>query len=413
MKGLNWTKGLYRAALAVVLASPFSVLPQSAAPMGSAVSLAVAGEPTPPGGIPLGPLIVYPAVEASIGHNDNLFSSNINKGSSTQNSVSPSVKAEGRAGAHTFSVSYRIDDVRYVDSPADNYTNHSLRGGANLVFSGRAGLRLRGEFRRGIDPRGSTDRASSAAPDEYINYGADGIFGYGAPGARGRIEIDGAAYARRYQNNRVSTEVSDRDATALGATFLWRVAPKTELLALTQYRRIDYVLASSTQDSTETRYQVGAKWEATAKTAGILKYGLLEKKFAATGRTDFSGASWDATVRWSPRTYSIVDFSSSKGTNESTGTGDFLLTQTYGVNWNHAWNSRFSTTALASQRKDEFLGTGGGRIDKTSTFGLKFSYQWQRWLRFGGEFTVMDRVSSPSTFDYTRHLWLLTLGATL
>lgn len=381
--------------------------------MESAASLPAPAEPSPPGGIPLGPLIVYPAVEAAIGHNDNLFSSNINRGSSTQHSISPSLKAEGKAGAHTFSATYRIDDVRYADSPADNYTNHSLLGNANFVISGRAGLRLRGEYRRGIDPRGSTDRAGSAAPDEYVNYGADGIFSYGAPGARGRIEIDGAAYARRYQNNRLTTEVSDRDSTAVGATFLWRVAPKTELLALTQYRRIDYVLVSSTQSSAEMRYQVGAKWEATAKTSGILKYGLLEKKFGATGRTDFSGASWDAVLRWSPRTYSIVDLSSSKGTNESTGTGDFLITQTYGVNWNHAWNSRFSTVALASWRKDEYLGTGGGRVDETSTFGVRFSYQWQRWLRFGGEYTVMERVSSPSAFDYTRHLWLLTVGATL
>jgi hypothetical protein len=161
------------------------------------------------------------------------------------------------------------------------------------------------------------------------------------------------------------------------------------------------------------RYQVGAKWDATAKTTGIVKYGLLQKDFNNSGRTDFSGTSWDATVRWSPLTYSVFDFNTSKSTNESTGTGDFLLTQLYGVNWNHAWNSRFSTGAQANWRKDDFLGTGGGRVDKTTTLGVSVNYQWQRWLRFGGSYTMTDRTSNPNTFDYTRHLWMLTVGATL
>ena len=206
---------------------------------------------------------------------------------------------------------------------------------------------------------------------------------------------------------------SDRDTTQLGGTFLWRIAPKTEILALAQRRSIDYSLDTSTQSSTETRYQVGAKWDATAKTSGIVKFGLLEKKFENSTRSDFSGSSWDGAVRWSPLTYSVFDFYTSKTTNESTGTGDFLLTQTYGMTWNHAWNSRFSTLGLANWRKDDFLGTGGGRVDKTSIVGVKLTYQWQRWLRFGGEYTMTDRTSNPNTFDYTRHLWMFTVGATL
>lgn len=387
---------------------------QTAAPLESAAALAPTSVlPVPPGGIPVGPMVVYPGIDVSIGHNDNLFSSNINKGSSSQTTVSPYARVEAKVGPNTFDAAFRLDDVRYSSSPADNYSGYGLLGNASLVFTGRAGLRLRAEYRRGFDPRGSTDRAASATPDEYINQGIEGIFSYGAPGAQGRIEIDGGAYSRRYQNNRTTTGASDRDTSQLGGTFLWRVAPKTELLALAQHRSIDYSLGTSTQSSSEMRYQVGAKWDATAKTSGIIKFGLLQKKFDSTGRTDFSGTSWDGAVRWSPLTYSVLDFYTSKSTNESTGTGDFLLTQTYGVNWNHAWNSRFSSAVQGSWRKDAFLGTGGGRVDKTSTLGASLTYQWQRWLRFGGSYTMTDRTSNPDTFDYTRHLWMLTVGATL
>jgi len=356
---------------------------------------------------------VYPGIDVSVAHNDNLYSSNINKGSSTQTSFSPNARIEARVGAHRFEAVFRMEDVRYADSPADNYSAYSFAGNADLVFSGRAGLKARAEYRRGVDPRGSTDRIGGSSPDEYVNQGVDGIFAYGAPGAQGRIEIDAGAYSRRYQNNRTATAASDRDTTQFGGTFFYRIAPKTEILTLVQRRSIEYAIDTSTQSSTETRYQVGAKWEATAKTTGIVKYGLLEKKFNGAGRTDFSGSTWDAIVRWSPLTYSILDFSTIKSTNESTGTGDFLLTQVYGVNWNHAWNSRFSSVTIANWRKDEFLGTGGGRIDKASTFGVTLSYQWQRWLRFGASYTLTDRVSTPDTFDFTRHLWMFTVGATL
>lgn len=403
-----------RVVLGLVLGISTGAFAQGAA-MGSAAELAPAATApvTPPGGIPVGPMVVFPGVDVSYGHNDNLFSSNINKRSSSQTTVTPYIKLEGKSGAHKFDISFRMNDVRYRDSTSDNYTDYSLLGNADLVITGRAGLKLRAEHRRGVDPRGSTDRLGAVTPDEWINQGVEGIFSYGAPGAQGRIEVDAGAFTRRYQNNRATTVVSDRDTNHLGLTFLWRVAPKTELLALVQHRGIDYILATSTQDSTETSYQVGAKWEATAKTAGIVKFGRTEKKFDAAGRTDFSGSSWSAAVRWSPLSYSVWDFSTTKATNESTGTGDFLLSQFYGATWNHAWNSRFSSAVQANWRKDEFLGGGGGRVDKTGTLGLKLTYQWQRWLRFGGEYTYTERTSNPNTFDYNRSLIMFTVGATL
>lgn len=400
----------------VMLALAGGALAQtSGAPIQSAAALSQASEQAAPsGGIPVGPLVVYPGVDVAVGHDDNLFSSNINKRGSTKSLVSPYVKVEGKPGPHKFDVLFRINDVRYNNSSADNFTDHSLLANADLVITGRAGLKLRAEYKLGYDPRGSTDRVGAGTPDEYINQGIGGIFSYGAPGARGRIEIDGGAFSRRYQNNRATTFASDRDNGQLGLTFLWRIAPKTEILALAQRTRIDYIEPTSTQDSTEMRYQIGAKWEATAKTAGIVKFGRLQKDFDnGVGRTNFSGSGWDAAVRWSPLTYSVWDFNTSKATNESTGTGDFLLTHSYGVNWNHAWNTRFSSAANASWRKDEFLGTGGGRIDKTGTLGLKLTYQWQRWLRFGGEYTFTDRTSNPGTFDFDRHLFMFTVGATL
>jgi len=370
--------------------------------------------PTPPGGVPVGPLVAYPGVDFSISHNDNIFLSNTNATSSSITTLSPYIRLEGKSGPDKFDVGFRYDDARHSNNSSENYSNYALTGNADLVFSSRAGLKLKAEHRYGHDPRGTSFRPAGPTPDEYVNQGIGGVFSYGAPGAQGRIEIDGAMFSREYQNNRTLTDVADRDTNTYGGTFFWRIAPKTELLFQVQETDTDYTLGASTLDSTERRYLFGAKWEATAKTSGIFKIGRLKRDFDSATRSDLSSASWDAGIRWSPLTYSVFDLSTSKATSESTGgIGDVILGTSYGLTWNHAWNSRFSSAINGNWRKEEFLGTGGGREDKTTSLGAKLTYQMQRWLKFGGEYVWTERDSNINTSNYKKNLWMFTVGATL
>lgn len=370
--------------------------------------------PTPPGGMPVGPLIAFPGVDVSISHNDNIFLSNTPTTSSTITTVSPYIKFEGKSGANKFDFGFRHDDARFSGNSAENNSSTALTGNADFVLSGRAGLKVKAEHRYGADPRGTSNRPAGPTPDEYINQGIGGVFSYGAPGAQGRIELDASAYSREYQNNRTLTDVADVDTNTYGGTFFWRIAPKTELLFQIQESDRDYQLGTSTLDSTERRYLVGAKWEATALTSGTFKVGRQKKDFDSSTRPDLSSASWDVGVRWSPLTYSSVDLNTSKATSESTsGIGDAILGTTYGLSWNHAWNSRFSSVIKGDWKKEEFKGTGGGREDKTTSLGVKLTYQMQRWLKFGGEYTRTDRDSNLNASDYKKNLWMFTVGATL
>ena len=366
-----------------------------------------------PGGFPVGPMTVYPGIDLAIGHDDNLFLQPTGTRSSSFTVVSPYVRAEAKPGPHKFDIGLRIDDGRYQSSAADNYTDYSLLSNGDLVFSGRAGLKLRAEHRHGHDPRGSTDRAIAGVPDEYDNTGIDGVLRYGAPGARGRVEVDAGTFARRYTNNRLTTDAADRDTGQLGGAFYWRVMPRTEVLAQVGFRGIDYRLAASTLDSTESRYLVGVKWEATAKTTGTAKFGRMKKDFDSALRQDFSGSAWDVGVRWSPLTYSVFDFVTSKSTGESTGVGDTVVAKNYGLTWSHAWSLRLRTQALASYRTDTYTGAGVSREDDNTSWGFRVDYDFRRWLRFGAAYTNFDRDSNTPGFDYKRNLLLFTVGATL
>lgn len=364
-----------------------------------------------PAGVPVGPLRAIPGVDLAIGHDDNLFSSDINKRGSSIRILSPYLRVEGAPAPHKFDVSLRYDAGRYGGNPDDNYDDYTLAGSAGLVFTGRAGLKLRAEHRRGHDPRGSTDRPFGTEPDVYKHSGGEGIFSYGAAGARGRIELDAGYFERRYQNNRAATEASDYATGSGGGTFLWRVQPRTDLLFQAQRRSYDYRLASSTLDSTEDRLYVGARWQATAKTDGTAKIGRLRKDFDDAGRQDIAEGSWEVGVRWSPLSYSVFDLASSRQTAESTGFGDTVLSSSHALSWTHDWSSRLRSQLLGAWRNDEYR--GAVREDDTATLGVRLTYQFRRWLRFGVEYLRTNRDSDLDAFDYTRNLILFTVGATL
>jgi hypothetical protein len=384
--------------------SPFQSVPQST--MGAA--------PADAGGFPVGPLTVVPGLDLAQGYNDNLRFTSSDTKSSAFTMVSPYVRALAKNGPDRYDATLRVSNAHYWSSSNDDFTNYSAIGNADLVFDGRTGLKLRAEFRHAMDPIGSTDRPVSKTPDQYNHYGIDGVFRYGAPGAQGRIEIDAGAFALRYTNHHDATDDSNRNTWQLGGTFYWRVMPRTEVLL--QARHIDFHYTEPTppsQSSGENRYYLGLKWEATAKTTGLLKVGYMTKNFDSSARKDYSGASWEAGVRWSPLTYSIFELTTSRITQESTGVGDAILSSNYSLVWNHAWSSRLRTQALAQYRKDDFLDSSPSRLDNTYTFGARVNYDFRRWLRLGAEYTYTDRNSNLNFYDYKRNLFLLTVGATM
>jgi polysaccharide biosynthesis protein VpsM len=366
-----------------------------------------------PGGIALDPLVVYPGLDLAVGYDDNLFSSDLNKRKSALAIMSPWVRIEGNPKPHRFDLAFRYDAGRYDDSSPDNYDDYAFLANGRAVFSARADLRARAEYLYGHDPRGSTDRPAAPTPDEFINSGAEATLGYGAPGASGRLEANGGFFTRQYQNNRVFTTASDRDTGILGATFLWRVAPRSQLFLQGDWRSIDYDLPTSTQDSTEQRVYVGARWEATALTSGSAKIGWLKKDFDSDPRQDVSTGSWEAGVRWSPLSYSAFDFNTSRQTQESTGVGDVIVSSIYNVLWSHSWSSRVRSQVLARWIDDDFRGAGVTRQDETGTLGLKLEYQFRRWLRLAADYSYSDRDSTVPAVVYKRNQVLLTLGLTL
>jgi len=191
--------------------------------------------------------------------------------------------------------------------------------------------------------------------------------------------------------------------------------PRSEILIQARHTDIHYTDYSPppTLSSTENRYYIVLKWEATAATIGTIRLGQVSKNFDNSARKDYSSFGWDAGVRWSPRTYSVFDFVTTKTPTEATGVGDAVVSSIHTVTGDHAWNSRLRTQARAGNRKDSFLESSPDRVDKTRSFGARVSYDFRRWLLFGAEYTHANRDSTLSFDEYKRNLFMLTVGATL
>lgn len=379
-----------------------------------------------PAGVPWGPVMVYPTVDLAYKHNDNIFSQpdGVGKKRSDITVIAPMARLEAKTGPHTFGLTARVEDGTYHNSRSDNYTDFQLGADASWAFSGRAGLKLRADYNQGHDDRGSVVGAGvGATPDRYQTTGVAGVFGYGAEGAQGRIEVDAGYLTKRYDNNQflsatTGTRFYDRDETRYGATFFWKVMPKTQVLVQAGQTHFDYNNGTyqsaglTVRDSVETRYLLGVTWEATYATTGIFKVGQVDKNFKNSSVPDFSGMTWEGIVKWRPLSYSGVDFYANRKPSEAS-LGSATFDTTTGLAWNHAWNSRLASTLSYSHLRQDYKGLGFDRRDSTDFYGAKLTYQVQRWLKLGAGYDFADKSSTAPLGGYDRNIFTVFLTGSL
>lgn len=356
------------------------------------------------------PLYATPFVGISAGHDSNLTSAPSNELDSAFQLYSGGVNLDARDANSVFMLRLLGTHANYSDSDSDNYTDWNSRTTYDIALTPRNFVRLGWDYSHGHDPRGSTDRGFSNSPDRYFLSIPGITYSYGAPSAQGRFEVFASRASKRYLNNRESTIVSDRNTKDFGGAFYWRAMPKTSFLVEARGTDLRYLWDRSDLSGSEARYYAGVTWEATAATSGTIKAGRLEKRFDSD-RPNYKGTSWEATVTWQPRSYSKFDLYSSRQPIESTGLGNFILSDASGIVWTHGWSSVFTTEANARIQKDKYKGFD--RDDDITGFGLKATYKFRRWLTVGAEYQFTNRDSNIGIYEYDKNLWLVSAMMTL
>ncbi|MGE0357604.1 MAG: outer membrane beta-barrel protein [Burkholderiales bacterium] len=360
-----------------------------------------------PAAVQLGssPVFVAPWASVAFGNDSNVNLASANEIDSAYAIYGAGIHADARDSNSVFQLGLLGSHGRYSDSSADNYTDASARASYDVALTSRNFVRVGWDYVRGHDPRGSTDRTAAENPDKYYLSTPGIVYAHGAPDAKGRLELFASRAARRYRNNRDLTVGSDRNVKDYGGAFYWRVMPKTQLIAEARGADIDYLLDDSPFSGRETRFLLGATWDATAATSGTVKLGRLEKRFSS-GLPAFKGTTWEGMVTWLPRSYSKFDLYSSRQPVESTGLGNFILSDATGLVWSHAWNSFFVTEASARFQRDRYKGFD--RDDDLTMLGVKATYRFRRWMSLGAEYQHTNRDSNIGVYEYDKNLWLLS-----
>jgi len=358
-----------------------------------------------------GGVFVYPDVILTYGNNDNLLGTSSNARSTRFTNVHTNAVAEVKNDGDRYTASYTGNYARFASSSSDNYDHHEFAVAGDNTFSSRARLGWVGGYLSSTDPRGSTDRTLSATPDKWHAASVAALFAYGAYGAQGRFEVESFAQQKRYDNNIAFTAGGDLNMVNVAGRFLYRVAPKTSVLFELREIKTDYQLSTSTNSNTDRRILIGATWEATAATTGVIKLGQLKKNFDSSARGDYSGLSWEGSVRWTPLTYSAVDFNTSRAPADSTGVGDYILNRAESLRWTHQWNSVTSTKLNLGQVNSVYHGIN--LQQDTKNYGVGVSYAWRRWLSVTAELATTRRTSNVPVQEYKRNVVSLSLEGTL
>ena len=395
-------------------------------------------------GVQAGPFRVKPTIGLTFGTDSNVGQSNSAEVSSFFTLISPGIRFDAGNEARSFSLSYELESGRYKDSSNDDYTDHRLNAGLTLSPSVRTKIDLGASLERGHDRRGTNSLQGlqnnlTNDVDRWERRGLDLDFNYGAPGARGSLGLGAGISNINYVNNESYSFRSDRDLRYVDGRFGWRVAPKTQVYLSASNSEINYdalrtrsLLTNYFLDSTVRTYLLGLEFDATSKTSGHIGFGRTERDFDDRRLQGYSGVAWDVGLQFKLRSYSIIDFSASRGTQESvdffgsfggTSTGtDYLVARDITLSWTHGWSDRFHTGVDVGRTTSEYLADDRSvRDDNTNFWGLSADYKLRDWLSLGAGYKSYRRAASVAggtvatndLYDFDRDEFSVSFEASL
>lgn len=348
-------------------------------------------------------------------YDDNVLRSSGNDESSLILKTSPKAVLEGRLGRHDIRLGYQGEHAHHFDISDEDYFDHELIADADLRLSRKFKVLLDTGLLYGHDRRGdfSSRLVASNEPDRWRRYhaGINATFGRAWASVlrtKAGLGIGFQQSGIRYTNNNQEPRDFDRQSFALKGRY--NLGPKLSLVADAGFSITDYNDPSTPLDSEEISALVGIAWEATAKTTGEVKFGLLEKDFDDAGQSDFSGANFDLRVTWSPKTFSTFTAYGSRNTSESGQGGGSAVVDKMGLRWRHGFSSRLHTeTGFEYQRAD----FESAREDDFYRFDVSANYRFNRFLQLRSGFEYSTQSSTDSSAEYDDSIVFIELNLSL
>lgn len=322
--------------------------------------------------------------------------------------ISPRAGYKRFFGRHSAEVGVTSQFTRFQDFSEENTESYTLSGLTNLDITRILDLDLYGSFTDTAEARGASGTRinQDPVPDQVEIAGYGGVFTLGRPASRIQIELGADRSQWRYQNNQ--QEFRDRDNDRLHGRVYYNISPRTSVFAGAGLTDIDFIRQGDSLDSEELAYEVGGRWDASARTTGRVSVGRTEKDFDnpvledATTTTLAGRLSWDARPRTTFNLYGSRQFEETTSATDS-----FYVSELVGLSVDQSFGARWNAFAYYNITNDEFE---SGREDQITDYGLGLDYSLRRWLSIGAQFSVVERDSNVPGNDYTDEILSLFIN---
>lgn len=376
---------------------------------------------------PLG-LVMQADVESRYGHDSNLLWQRDSEQAigSAFSGVAPGLRLVGERGLDRYQLSYLGDYRRYDQSRADDYADHQFQFDGSWRFSLRNAFKLVSQYRLGHEARGegltegfilrgdekaggdaTFGRFNIAEPLRFKRSEVGGRYSYGAPDARGKLELAFTRTGMRYLDKQQYRQEFDRYMA--GQEWQENSAIVELFDQLSHVSRFRYTLqsnqrryhANSSKDSDEYFLVTGVMTQLTGKTRLDVNIGGVYKRFVNDPQAEsFKGLNWDLRLAWQPREQSRLALLSSRTIRDPSGDGGYVSSQQVGAEWQHHWSARVATTLSYHDIRDDYHQSvvcgddNRHRQDEIQRWGMGISYDMRPTVNLGFRYQQADSGSS-------------------
>lgn len=372
-------------------------------------------------GIRVGTLMLYPKLQADIGHDSNVLASESGEVSDGFAKLTPSVDLESDWSRHALRGSAESTFTRYDELSNENSETWRLNTSGRIDVQRETQITGGGEIARLVEPRTSSNTPQAIAdPIEYdarsFNAGVSHTFN--RLRATGRLDVREFDYEDGRSIGGAVVDQDDRDQTTYEglARIDYAISPATALFGrvLWNDRRFDDPGTALTpnRDSSGINAIVGANFELSNLVRGEVGVGYLQQDFDHPLYGEFSGLSANAQVEYFLSPLLTLGLSGNRSVADSgiIGTAGILNT-TVQVTADYEFRRNIIVGARLGVAVEEF-----DAIDRenTRTFGgVRATYLMNR--RFGVtatyDFETRESEGVNAINDFTANRVLLSLVA--
>lgn len=387
----------------------------------TALAFSMATYATDPAPIKAGVFELIPELTVDGKFDDNIFKSFTDERDDYIIEINPRLEAVVQSRNNSFSMAFDWKEGLYQDYDDDDYSDWMVDADVHLEANAKNMFDLYAGFHKLHEDRGSGFSQGELVflinhPDVYEETIYGGAYTFGSEATKGRLKLAADVLEKEYTRYPTEQVSRDRENTGVTGTFYWGVSDKTDILLEAKYIDIDYDEASldpnPTLDSEETYLLVGVEWEATGKTSGTVKLGVLNKDFDDGSREDYEDEfTWDIDIFFTPNDRHLISVGAAQLATEAVGTSNFINTEEYTAGWNFQVSDLTGIYANFRAANDKY--EGSERDDDLLRFEAGVSRDVRRWFTIRASYVYDERDSNNAQLDYEKNVFLIGLDFSL